>query len=328
MSATARCSTGGGTRDLWAVTCFFNPAGYSRRIQNYCAFRQRLTVPLVTVELSFDGRFQLQPRDADVLVQLAGGDVMWQKERLLNVALKSVPGDCDRIAWVDCDVVFDSDDWAERASRALHDLVLVHLFQERSDLPPDALLDQRCPQHAILKGPSMVHMIATGEARPDDLTNPGFRPEKPWPCGLAWASRRDVLEQHGIYDAYILGGGDRALLCAALGQFDQAARAVGMRGRRRDHYLAWARPYFDSVRGRVGHIQGRLFHLWHGDLRHRMYTDRHRHLQDYDFDPFRDIAVDGNGCWRWSSDKPQLHEFVKRYFALRKEDGNEPQRTA
>jgi hypothetical protein len=133
-----------------------------------------------------------------------------------------------------------------------------------------------------------------------------------------------VLERHGLYDAYILGGGDRGILFAALGQFDHAVRAACMSGRRRDHYLAWARPYFDSVRGRVGHIQGRLFHLWHGDLRHRMYADRHRCLQEYDFDPFRDIAVDGNGCWRWSSDKPQLHEFVRRYFALRKEDGNGP----
>src|SRR6516165_312417 len=149
MSTTVKSSAGRGPRGLWAITSYFNPMGYRRRIKNYHDFRQHLAVPLVTVEHSFDGTFQLQPRDADVLVQLAGGDVMWQKERLLNVALKSVPGDCDRIAWVDCDVVFDSDDWAERASRALDDLVLVHLFQERQDLPPDALLDQRCPQHAI-----------------------------------------------------------------------------------------------------------------------------------------------------------------------------------
>jgi hypothetical protein len=328
MSATTSCSTGGGPRGLWAITSYFNPVGYRRRIKNYHDFRQRLAVPLVTVEHSFDGTFQLRPGDADILVQLTGGDVMWQKERLLNVALKSVPGDCDRIAWVDCDVVFDSDDWAERASRALDDLALVHLFQERHDLPPDALLDQRCPQHAVLKARSIVHMIATGEAGSDELTHPGFGPERPWACGLAWASRRDVLEQHGIYDACILGGADRAILCAALGQSDEAARTARMSERRRDHYLAWARSYFDSVRGRVGHIRGRLFHLWHGDLRHRIYADRNLRLQDYDFDPFRDIAVDRNGCWRWASDKPQLHEFVKRYFALRKEDGNGPQGTA
>jgi hypothetical protein len=328
MSTMVKRLAGRGPRGLWAITSYFNPMGYRRRIKNYHDFRQRLAVPLVTVEHSFDGTFQLQPGDADILVQLAGGDIMWQKERLLNVALKALPGDCDRIAWLDCDVVFDSDDWAEQASRALDDLALVHLFQERQDLPPDASFDQRYPQHAILKCRSMIHLMATEEAGPEELADPGFGLEKPRAIGLAWASRRDVLEQHGLYDAYILGGADRAILCAALGQFDQAVRAVGMSGPRRDHYLAWARPYFDSVRGRVGHIQGRLLHLWHGDLRHRMYADRHRHLHDYQFDPSRDIAVDGNGCWRWGSDKPQLHEFVKRYFALRKEDGNGPGRTA
>jgi hypothetical protein len=42
----------------------------------------------VTVELSFDGRFELAGSDADILIQLSGGAVLWQKERLLNLALK------------------------------------------------------------------------------------------------------------------------------------------------------------------------------------------------------------------------------------------------
>ena len=104
---------------LWAITSYFNPVGYRRRIENYRVFRQRLTVPLVTVELSFDGIFQLQRTDADVLVQIHGGDVMWQKERLLNIALQWLPSTCEKIAWLDCDVIFARHDWAELANRAL-----------------------------------------------------------------------------------------------------------------------------------------------------------------------------------------------------------------
>ena len=44
---------------LWAITCYFNPTGYRRRLQNYRAFRERLNVPLVTVEQSFSGQFSL-----------------------------------------------------------------------------------------------------------------------------------------------------------------------------------------------------------------------------------------------------------------------------
>ena len=90
-----------------------------------------------------------------------------------------------------------------------------------------------------------------------------------------------------------------------------------------DHYLEWAKPYFYSIRGRVGHIEGRLLHLWHGDLQDRAYGERGRLLQAFDFDPFLDIAIDDNGCWRWSSDKRAFHESVRRYFELRKEDGLE-----
>ena len=128
--------------DLWAITCYFNPIDYKRRLENYHTFRRNLAVPLVTVELSFDGNFQLQHGDADILVQLHGRDVLWQKERLLNVALQSVPDTCDKIAWLDCDVVFESDDWAEHTSRALDHFGLVHLFQERHNLPRYATLDQ------------------------------------------------------------------------------------------------------------------------------------------------------------------------------------------
>ena len=46
---------------LWAVTCHFNPCGYHRRIANYRVFRDRLQIPLLTVELSFTGTFELRP---------------------------------------------------------------------------------------------------------------------------------------------------------------------------------------------------------------------------------------------------------------------------
>src|SRR5512143_3579916 len=95
---------------LWAITSYFNPAGYARRLANYRRFRERLAVPLVTVELSFNGRFELGRRDADVLVQLHGTSVMWQKERLLNIAVKKVPRACNKIAWLDCDIVFETDE--------------------------------------------------------------------------------------------------------------------------------------------------------------------------------------------------------------------------
>jgi hypothetical protein len=68
-------------------------------------------------------------------------------------------------------------------------------------------------------------------------------------------------------------------------------------------------------------IPGRALRLRHGEVQDRRYGASERGLQRFAFDPFVDIALDHDGCWRWSSDKRELHAFVRRYFELRHEDG-------
>jgi len=306
--------------NLWAITSYFNPVGYQRRLANYRVFRQHLAVPLVTVELSFDGSFQLQPEDAEILVQLERGAVLWQKERLLNVALKSLPASCDKVAWVDCDVVFANKEWAERASAALDQFPLVHLFHERHEVPKDSAPDQLGSWETYRTSHSAVYQIVAGKTTLEELSIPGGLLTRRSTNGLAWASRRDVLEEHGLYDAFIVGGGDRAMLCAALGEFNRLALARDLNARRTEHYLAWATSYFDRIRAGVGYIPGNVLHLWHGDLTDRRQRERHHQLAQFDFDPFTDIAVAASGAWRWNSGKRDLHAFVQRYFESRKED--------
>lgn len=306
---------------LWAITAYFNPVGYKRRIENYRHFRQRLAVPLVAVELSFNGTFELHEGDADILVQLHGRDIMWQKERLLNLALRRLPDQCDKVAWLDCDLIFAGDEWVTQATRALEEFSLLHLYQERHDVPREVGAEQLGSWESPDPAVSMVHRMAAEGVAPAEMLLTHPRQHRRSANGLAWASPRAVLEAHGLYDACILGSGDRAVFCAGLGQFDYCTRGLVMNARQAEHYLAWARPYFATVRGRIGYIPARAFHLWHGEVADRRYGDRDRDLQAFDFDPFVDIAPDDSGCWRWSSSKTPLHEYVRRYFEGRNEDG-------
>src|SRR5262249_19120239 len=89
---------------LWAVTCYFNPAGYRTKRENFRTFRRHLGLPLLAVEQGLGGRFELGPDDADVLVRVPGGDVLWQKERLLTIGIRALPRECELLAWVDCDI--------------------------------------------------------------------------------------------------------------------------------------------------------------------------------------------------------------------------------
>ncbi|HET9413019.1 MAG TPA: hypothetical protein VFO74_02715, partial [Pseudolabrys sp.] len=81
----------------------------------------------MTVELSFNGRFELTNQDADILIQLRGGALLWQKERLLNLALKAVPSNATKIAWFDCDVILKRSDWADEAKSQLKEFRVIQL---------------------------------------------------------------------------------------------------------------------------------------------------------------------------------------------------------
>jgi len=94
---------------VWAITTYFDPLSSGNRLKGYREFRRSLGVPLITVELSYREGFDLGPGDADHLIQLRGGSVPWQKERLLNNALRALPAYCDSVAWIDCDLVFTRD---------------------------------------------------------------------------------------------------------------------------------------------------------------------------------------------------------------------------
>jgi hypothetical protein len=71
-----------------------------------------------------------------------------------------------------------------------------------------------------------------------------------------------------------------------------------------------------------------LWHLWHGDAKHRKYGDRYGGFTVFDFDPYADIAIGESGCWVWSTAKHDLHEHVSRYFRARREDGQAPHAAA
>ena len=139
-------------------------------------------------------------------------------------------------------------------------------------------------------------------------------------AGHAWAARRDLLDEHGFYDARILGSGNKVMISAAYGHMRDTIAAFQMNAREAEHYLAWASRHFAAVQANVGQLDGRVFHLWHGDLQRRNYATRHYPFQQFDFDPYCDIALNADACWQWNSAKPALHQYLVDYFQSRHDD--------
>ena len=307
---------------MWAISSYYNPARYKRRLANYRLFRKKLSsIPLVTVELSFDGAFELKKEDAEILIQICGGAVLWQKERLLNLAIKSVPPNVNSIAWIDCDVIFERSDWVNEAKLLLRASNVVQLFSDQVDLKPADHQTNADYQAALPSGRGIISLISENKFRQSDLASTLDRNRRSFAWGLAWAARREILEAHGLYDAMIAGGGTRALVSAIYADFDKVIEAAQFNAAQREHYLKWALPYHQAVAGRVGHVTGRLYHLWHGNIENRNYAGRHRGLVENDFNPSSDIAIGSNGAWQWAKSKPDLERFLTNFFISRAEDG-------
>ena len=304
---------------MWAITSYYNPVRYERRLSNYKIFRANLRIPIVAVELSFDGRFELTEKDADILIQISGGAILWQKERLLNVALKAVPPDVKKVAWVDCDVILKRPDWADEAKRLLDEFSVIQLFSDGIHLKAEDL-------QAHLNSTN-GYRIVPGLARLPDAREHlqvGSNLNKKtvlYHSGYAWAANRNILDDHGFYDAAIVGGADSLMAAAMYNRVDSLTKRYHMDGVRKDHYQRWAIPFRESVAERVGYIDGTIYHLWHGEIENRGYIDRHKQLADLRFEPNSDLRIGANGAWQWARPRPELEEFLRNYFLNRAEDG-------
>ena len=167
---------------------------------------------------------------------------------------------------------------------------------------------------------SLAYGLARGSTTPDVMLAPDKRVLGSM-CGMAWALHRSILERHGVYDACVIGGGDGALASGTVGNMGQFADYLLFNARRRDHFYAWAEPFHADVGGDIGYCAGTVGHLWHGDIKDRRYRERRMGFAEFDFDPAVDTGLDTSGAWRWATDKPAMHAFVRDYFSLRMEDG-------
>ncbi len=290
---------------LAVLACYFNPCGYEAPKRNFLRFAAALRerrIPLHAIELAFgDEPFFLEPGDG--IARVRGADVLWQKERMLNRLLESVPPEFDKVAWVDADLIFTNPHWADDASRLLERYPVVQLFEQAVPLTREG-------HHGDVRN-GVAFAVAHGlkDARHLGISHPGF----------AWAARRELIARHGLLDTNIVGGSDSMMVYAMFGwsYIDYLNRyGAGMR----ESFLAWAGPFWEEVRGRVGYVPGQVLHMWHGSRADRKYDERVDWLGRHDFDPMTDIAPDGNGLWRWASEKPGMHDRIRRYFFERRED--------
>jgi hypothetical protein len=338
------------------ITTFFNPGRHQNKVDNFRKFRAGVAaqgLQLLCVELVFGGEtsFQLrgadagsnddgnaaeggddedadastserQPADCEILIhrRTMSQNTLWQKERLLNVALENLPRTVDKVMWLDSDLIFLNDDWVPETAELLDRFPVVQPFGWMTYLPSsqgaDATIEQ-LPTLPLGQGVGAIyHSAGLGlQSFADMCFRSNFLLGHP---GFAWAARRDVITAAGFYDRSIIGGGDRIMLNAFTGHYFGVSRK--MPPAMAEDVRAFGRKLTPLVGPmNVSYTPGVVLHIWHGNRADRDYTHRYQILQTNKYDPVRDVSVNEDGVLVWSTSKPRMHKQVTEYFSNRKE---------
>lgn len=306
-------------RDLAVVTPYFNPMGYKNRLAHYKRFRQsfdRSGINLVTIEAIMGDR---EPEIPDA-IHLRCNSWLWQKERLINLAIERLPSSVDKVAWVDCDVLFANPDWAALTSAYLEVVPVVQPFTRVIKLL-DGVLDYT----GLNSCEEGCKSFAWGYQQQPYLHRD--RSVRVWAhghSGYAWAARREVFEK-GLYDRMVLGTGDLMMAHGFCGSIDAdlVQTSVGDCRPLLHDLLEWQSAIYPQVRGMIRSVAGVALHLWHGKTSDRQYFTRNQQLIALGFDPLRDLSINADGLYEWHESRPDLQEWARSYFQSRNEDVKE-----
>ncbi len=290
------------------VIPYFNFTGSQNRNANYFRTVNHLIdrgFPVFTVEVALsESEFHIPegPRVKHYIVNAP----MFMYANLFNLCVKDLPDKYTMVAWPDADVIFDRPDIVDATISALDDYPIVQMFKFVTWLGPDGRPERRRRQNYASLAYSRMNGRSNSIGR--------------WP-GLAWAARREVLDSiGGLYDAYPAGSHDVLAIGGFYGLFDKR-RFARYSPATMQHYNIWRKNTFNIIKGRVGYVDTKLSHLYHGSYSNRQYSNRHKTLFDHNFDPQRHL-VNGDGLYRLSDECPrEIRNSLRKYMMeLRKED--------
>jgi hypothetical protein len=301
---------------LHVVTMISNSARYHSRYRLFREFQERMAktanVKLYVVEVAFgDRKHEVTEPNNKQHLQLRTNQELWHKENAINVGVKHLlPANWKYVAWVDADVTFLNDNWAQETLHALQHHDLIQPWSECLDTGPYG------------NGTQMFKSFSS-------LVSKGVRQQayksEPYPyghSGFAWACTREFWENtSGLMEFPILGSSDHHMAWAAIGQVEKSVHG-GMTESFKRRAADWQRNAYRVTNGHLGYVPGTIVHSFHGPKGRRYYRERWQILVDNKFDPDTDLRKDSQGLIQVVN-KPHLLEDISRYFASRHEDSIE-----
>jgi hypothetical protein len=213
--------------------------------------------------------------------------IFWVKENLINLAIENLPSDWKYVAWIDSDIIFLNQNWANETISKLQNLDTVQLFQYVIYLNNKNIFD--IYMHNV--GSNWVLPSATSQALTDKKI---FKA-----TGFGWAMNRNFYNKiQGLYSLDVLGASD---VIYSHGVFKSVTDSMSTN-------RVFTDPFSDNFKYSIneyvnrfpqnlkfGYISGIIVHFWHGHIKKREYMTKGKILIKHSFDPYRDLITDSNG---------------------------------
>lgn len=239
--------------------------------------------------------------------------ILWQRERFWNLALQYVDDECENIAWIDSDIYFTDNNWAQKTIEKLKSRNLIHLYNKVVDkqIMNEELIDTGLIRKSIMD-------TSLGSFPENYFNNSGISLNLGCSPGFAWAAKTKIIKQCSFPDFLILGSGDKALLAAAFGKHEEYSKALKLNSSIILKYQKWATKFYKEIKADVSFIQNTIYHLVQGDYGNRKYSNRYSIIESVSFEFDKLIELSEERTWIWKEEN-DFKESVNQYFINRQD---------
>ena len=296
------------------VSCFFNPQNSPYRLKAFNIFYdsiKHLNHRIIECVIG-DSKPQL-PENKNIQ-RVYTESLLWHKETLLNKVISELPEKFKYVFWIDADVIFTNLNWLVDGAKELETSNIVQPFDlcvhlDRDETKPALDLNKIRYHSRPNEVNNMIwrsfcsNYVKSVMWKSDDYNTHGH-------VGFAWGAKREVLEKVPLYDRALIGGADHIIAHAAAGQINHKCITKSFTDNI-DEVNEWSEKFYDVVRGKIGYVEGDLYHIWHGDIKKRQYLKR---IQDFTPTTKTITEKDKNGLY---VAKKEDEKYVKSYFDQR-----------
>jgi len=280
--------------DIAVCMCYFSSVGYARPRENFMRVKKMLDeaeIPLFTAECIIGNTPQLI---SEPTILTRANSSLFYKEQLFNMLEKKIPSNYTKLIFMDSDLIFTIPNWVDVISEKLNTYSAVQPFSKAK----------------YLDGSENVFFEYISHGKYLDLYG---NPPKGHP-GFCWGLNRKFLKEiGGFFDKAIIGSGDSAIatIFSPYG-YDYKSAFI------HDNYLRWIENTHKKVRS-MSYLDIDIYHLYHGSINNRKYTDRHTFPDLLRIKKWED-AVFVNEYGMYELKNPRINKVLKDYFLSRKED--------